>query len=469
MTERSAAASLSWPRRIGWASGDAGINFYWQGIGIFAYFFYTDVMGISPMWAGIAFAAASFWDAVTDPIMGAIADRTRTRYGRFRPWILFASVPCAVSFALMFWTPPLAGGWLIAYAIATHILLRTMLTAVGIPFSALTARMTHDSNERGTIAMLRLMFAATGALAVSFTIPKLVEMLGDERTAYFYAACILGAGATIILLISFLSTSEPAEEDDEDARPVADRGLMLTFVADLVGFWSTLKHNGPLARLFAAVILSGITTAMNGKVLLYWIKYDLKDPSIMAWLLPLPAVWLVLIAPGWTMIARRWSKRTAWLAGTFLSMTSLLSFYIINPHDHATLIAITLIGATGGSAGLIMFWSMLPDTVEYNQWVRGERSEAKIFGFATFGQKVALAINALLLGQLLTAVGFVADQPQSPEILADLRAIMCLIPLAGVLGTVAIMWRYPISAEFHARLRADLAARDGAVASTASA
>jgi GPH family glycoside/pentoside/hexuronide:cation symporter len=106
-----------------------------------------------------------------------------------------------------------------------------------------------------------------------------------------------------------------------------------------------------------------------------------------------------------------------------------------------------------------MFWSMLPDTVEYNEWVRGDRSEAKIFGFATFGQKTAYAINALLLGQLLTAIGFVADQPQSPEILLDLRGIMCLIPLAGVIGTILIMWRYPITADFHARLRADLAAR----------
>lgn len=459
MSQTQIAAPLSWPRRIGWASGDAGINFYWQGVGIFAYFFYTDVMGISPMWAGIAFAAASFWDAITDPIMGAIADRTRTRFGRFRPWILFASVPCAVSFALMFWTPPLTGGWLVAYAIATHILLRTMLTAVGIPFNALTARVTHDSNERGTIAMLRLMFAATGALAVSFTIPQLVEKLGDEQQAYFYAACILGVGATIILLISFLSTSEPPADDDDLAVPTERRGIWRTFVADLIGFWSTLRHNGPLARLFAAVILSGITTAMNGKVLLYWIKYDLKDPSVMSWLLALPAVWLVLIAPGWTWVARRWSKRTAWLSGTVLSIVSLLSFYIINPHDHATLIVITLIGATGGSAGLIMFWSMLPDTVEYNQWVRGDRSEAKIFGFATFGQKTAYAINALLLGQLLTAIGFVADQPQSPEILLDLRGIMCLIPLAGVVGTIAIMWRYPITAEFHAQLRADLAER----------
>ncbi len=459
MSGTPSAAPLSWARRIGWASGDAGINFYWQGVGIFAYFFYTDVMGISPMWAGIAFAAASFWDAIIDPIIGAIADRTRTRFGRFRPWILFASVPCAVSFALMFWTPPLVGGWLIAYAIATHIFLRTMLAAIGIPFSALTARMTHDSNERGTIAMLRLMFAATGALAVAFTVPKLVEVLGDEKRAYFYAACILAAGATIILFISFLSTRElPA--DDEDTLVVDERrGIWRTFVADLIGFWSTLRHNGPLARLFAAVILSGITTAMNGKVLLYWIKYDLKDPSVMTWLLPLPAVWLVLIAPGWTWVARRWSKRSAWMLGTSLSIVSLLSFYIVNPHDHVTLVIITLIGATGGSAGLIMFWSMLPDTVEYNQWVRGDRSEAKIFGFAAFGQKAAYGINALLLGQLLTAIGFVADQPQSPEILLDLRGIMCLIPLAGVIGTIIIMWRYPITADFHARLRTDLAAR----------
>lgn len=461
MSQTDTAAPLSWARRVGWASGDAGINFYWQGIGIFAYFYYTDVMGISPMWAGIAFAVASFWDAITDPIMGSIADRTRTRWGRFRPWILFASVPCAVSFALMFWTPPLTGGWLIAYAISTHILLRTMLTAVGIPFSALTARMTHDTDERGIIAMLRLMFAASGALAVSFTIPKLVATLGDEKLAYFYAACILGAGATVILLISFLSTREPVDADDDAAAAAVGSGAFRTFLSDLIGFWSILRSNGPLARLFAMVILSGITTAMNGKVLLYWIKYDLKDPSVMIWLLPLPAVWLVLIAPIWTWVARRTSKRTAALSGALFSTTGLLSFYILNPHDVPTLIVVSLIGATGGIAGIIMFWSMLPDTVEYNEWVSGSRSEARIFGFATFGQKVAYAINALLLGQLLTAVGFVADRPQSPEILADLRAIMCLIPLAGVLGTVAIIWRYPIDARFHAKLRADIAARAG--------
>jgi GPH family glycoside/pentoside/hexuronide:cation symporter len=449
---------LTWPRRIGWASGDAGINFYWQGIGIFAYFFYTDVLGISPMWAGIAFATASFWDAVFDPLMGAIADRTRTRYGRFRPWILFASVPCGISFALMFWTPPLADGWLVAYAIGSHILFRTMLAAIAIPFSALTARLTQDSEERGTIAMLRLMFAASGALVVSLTVPNLVAVLGNENDAYFYAAIVLAVGATLILFISFLATSEPPNRPGEDQAD--DRtDLFRSFGSDLAGFWATLRHNGPLARLFAAVILSGITTAMNAKVLLYWIKYDLNDQSVMAWLLPLPAVILVLVAPIWTQIAKRWSKRAAWLAGTSLSIISLSSFYLLNPHDYQTLIPITVIGAAGGSAGLIMFWSMLPDTVEYNEWVRGDRSEAKIFGFATFGQKTAYAINAILLGQLLTAIGFVADKPQSPEILADLRAIMCLIPLGGVVGTILIMWRYPITAVFHAQLRADIAER----------
>lgn len=459
MTDADASARISWPRRIGWASGDAGINFYWQGVSIFVYFFYTDIMGISPMWAGIAFAIASFWDAISDPLMGAIADRTRSRYGKFRPWILFGSIPCALSFILMFWTPPLVGGWLVAYAIATHILFRTMLTAVGIPFSALTARLTQDSGERGIIAMLRLMFAASGALAVSFTIPKLVSILGDEQDAYFYAAILLAAGATAILLISFLSTQEPDcgynAETDASVKP----RLLKALGNDILGFWNTLRHNRPLALVFAAIITSGITTTLHGKVLLYWIKYDLQDEAVMSWLLPLPAFILIAVAPLWTAFSRYKSKRTAWIAGTTLSASSLLAFFLVNPHDHAALIAITIVGAIGGSAGVIMFWSMLPDTVEYNEWITGERSEARIFGFATFGQKTALAINALLLGQLLTSAGFVPDQKQTAETLEWLRAIMCLIPLAGVVTTALIIWRYPITAEFHAQLKADIVKR----------
>ena len=451
------AARLTWPRRIGWAAGDAGMNFYWQGVGIFLYFFYTDVMKIPPGWAGVAFGIASFWDAVADPIMGTLADRTRSRFGRFRPWLLFGSVPCAFAFVLLFYTPPLTGSWLIGYAVVTHILFRTLYAAISIPFGALSARLTLDTTERGTIAMLRLMFAASGALIVAFTVPKLVGILGDPRHAYLVAAIILATGATVIFGIVFLSTTEVVETDD--APPVRTRHPVAGFVHDIAGFWLTLRYNRPLAQMFGAVIFSGITTTLNSKMLLYWIKYDLKEPQAMAWLLPLPAFVLLVVAPMWNRVAQRWSKRNAWWAGAALSSMSLTAFYVINPHDYHILIPIMVIGATGGSAGFIMFWSMLPDTVEFNEWVRGERSEAKIFGFATFGQKAALAINAILLGFMLSHVGFVADQVQPAATLADMRVMMCLIPLAGVIGSALLLWGYPIDAVFHAKLREDIAAR----------
>ena len=452
------AAPIPWARRIGWTAGDAGFNLYWGGIGIFAYFFYTDVMGLSPMWAGFAFAVASVWDAITDPIMGAIADRTRTRFGRFRPWMLFGSVPCAITFAIMFWTPPLAGIALVLYATLTHVLFRTTLTAVGIPYSALSARMTHDSAERGTVATLRMMFAATGALVVAFLIPRLVELVGDERRAYFVAACLLGAAATVIILISFFSTYEPPEEaSSADAAPRPP--IFKAFLADLIGFWSTLRHNGPLARLFAILVLTSISITMNSKVMLYWIKYDLADQAVMKWLLPLPAIVLIVAAPFWNWVSKRRSKRDAWILGSVLQLASLLAFFMLNPHDHLTLAVVVTVGAIGASAGMVMFWAMLPDTVEYNQWIIGERSEARIFGFAAFGQKVAIAINAVVLGQLLTLVGFKAGAVQSAAILADLRAIMCLIPIAGVVGTWLLIWKYPITTDFHARIRQELAER----------
>ncbi len=456
MTALPHSERLSWPRRFGWAIGDTGINFYWQGISIFAYFFYTDVMGIPPFWAGVAFAVASMWDAVAGPIMGAIADRTRTRFGRFRPWILLGSIPCAVAFALMYWTPPLEGAWLIAYAIATHMLARTGMDLVGIPFGALSARMSRDSTERGTLAMLRVVFAATGALIVAFTVPKLVQLFGDPQRAYFVAACLLGAGATVLLLIAFFSTREPPSDDEDE--PAARVGLFVAILRDLGDFWTTLRHNMPLRLLFSALVVGGVA-GMYGKMLLYWITYDLKDPAAMSWILPLPALIALPCAPIWNWVAQKTSKRTGYWIGQGLGALVMLAFYLLNPHDTELLATIIVLSAVAGSASPIMFWGMLPDTVEYNELKRGVRSEAKIFGFAALAQKAAIAINAVILGHLLSEIGFVANQPQSEATLDAMRAIMCLVPLTGGILASLVIWKYPINAQYHAQLRAEIAAR----------
>ncbi|HRI99155.1 MAG TPA: glycoside-pentoside-hexuronide (GPH):cation symporter [Hyphomonas sp.] len=447
-------------RKLGWAAGDSGINLFWGMIGTFLFFFYTEVMQIPAHWAGIAFAIASIWDGLTDPIMGAIADRTRSRFGRFRPWLLYLSLPTAISFVLVFSVPPLTGSWLIAYAIATHVVFRTCFTGISIPFSAMSSTITTDSQERSALAGMRMFFAGMGGMCVAFAVPRIVEASQTPATGYFVASVSLGIAALILLLVSFLSSKEAPQIEIAQAD---DKRFFSGFISDARAFWGMLLVNGPLARLFASVILSSIMVSMYSKALLYWIKYDLEDMSVMGWLLPLGALIVVAASPIWAQVSRLISKRSVFLVGVGLSVLAIGAFYVLNPRDHKLLMVLTIIGSLGASAKFVMFWSMLPDTVEFQNWRTGVSSSAKIFGFATFGQKVALAINAVAFGYLLTAVGYVADVPPTPEVKRAILAIMCLIPILGSLISAAFIWGYPISRSFHARIKLEIEERGKAV------
>lgn len=447
-------------RKLGWAAGDSGINLFWGMVGTFLFFFYTEVMQIPAHWAGIAFAVASVWDGLTDPVMGAIADRTRSRFGRFRPWLLYLSLPTAISFVLAFWVPPLSGGWLVAYAIATHVVFRTCFTGISIPFSAMTSTITTDSQERSALAGMRMFFAGMGGMCVAFAVPRIVEASQTPETGYFVASLFLGTVAAVLLLISFLSSREAPQVEIAQSD---EKRFVSGFITDARAFWGMLLVNGPLTRLFASVILSSIMVSMYSKSLLYWIKYDLGDMSVMGWLLPLGALVVVAASPIWAQVSRLMSKRSVFLIGVGLSVLAIGTFYVVNPRDHKILLILTIIGSLGASAKFVMFWSMLPDTVEYQNWRTGVSSSAKIFGFATFGQKVALAINAVAFGYLLTAVGYVADVPPTPEVKRAILAIMCLIPIVGSLMSAAFIWGYPISQSFHALIKAEIAERSKAV------
>jgi GPH family glycoside/pentoside/hexuronide:cation symporter len=453
---------LPFSRRIGWAIGDTGINLYWGMIGTFLFFFYTEVMKIPPHWAGIAFALASVWDGVTDPVMGALADRTRTRFGRFRPWILCLSIPSGVAFVMLFWTPPLTGGWLIAYAIASHILFRTLITGVVVPFSAMSASITTDSKVRSSLAALRMIFAGIGGITVAFSVPRIIESVSDPQLAYFLAAAGMAVVATIVLLIAFASSRE-LPVLTQKVLPKSEQSILESVLADAKAFWGMLLVNGPLARIFLAVILSSIMVTMYSKALLYWVKYDYGDSSVLGWLLPVSGLVVVFASPLWAFVAGLTTKRAVFLAGAFLSILAISLFYITNPREPGLLLALSMVGAFGASAKFVMFWSMLPDTVEYHAWKTGDQSDAKIFGFATLGQKVALAVNAALFGYLLTLIGYVPDTPPTEGTKSAIFAIMCLIPIAGSIISAAFIWGYPIDTKFHARIKQDIRERLEAV------
>jgi glycoside/pentoside/hexuronide:cation symporter, GPH family len=456
------SAPLTWARRLGYAMGDYGCNLYWQTISLFLYFYYTDILGISPLWAGIAFAVGSIYDALSDPVMGSIADRTRTRWGRYRPFLLWGAIPSGLTLVATFYIPPLSGIMLVLYATLAHILLRTAYTVVSIPYLAMSANLTFDSGERANIAGLRMVFAAAGAVTIALFVPRFTASLaGSAVQPYLAASIVIAIVATIMLLVCFLSTRENLfVEDQPPGQPLSWMALFRELGSDLRKFWGMLLKNSALARVFGAIVVVSVSLTMFSKCVLYWFKYGVLRPELTGMALMLPALMILLCAPFWVWFAKRFSKRDAWLFGSLFAAAGYVGFFLNQSASAGVTFAwIALIGI-GTSAYAIMYWAMLPDTVEFNEWKLGERSEAKIVGFAAFAQKTALAINALVLGQALEWVGFIANQPAGTGTIFGIKFIMTMVPLAGVVASVLILWHYPITPKFHRQMLEELSLRD---------
>lgn len=446
------SSQVSLPVRIGFGVGDFGFLLVWQGTSLFLMYFYTDVLGISPAIAGLIYLIAMIWDAVSDPFIATLADRTHTRMGKYRPWLLFGALPFGVAYPLAFSGPPT---WLpidvIAWALITHITLRTAYTIVSMPFNSLQARLTSNAQERSVLAGFRMVGAASGGLAVVFITPVLVGMYGEgrEAEAYFMAACLAGAIAFLALIYCFFAMKEPDDAPTAAPRPIWE---------DLKSIGPMFFSNPPLIRVFAIIIIASICLGMFGKNMLYHFKYHLGAPEMAVFGLVMPAVFLILAVPFWVWLAGKTSKRTSLAVGTLIALTGYAGFFL-NPTTDLTitLLMIALTGV-GGAALAVMFWAMLPDTVEYGEAMTGVRAEAKTFGFATFAQKAAVGINAVLLGLLLGWVGFEANVDQSESTLLGMKAIMALVPAIGAIAILVILRGYTLDQKAHAELVARIRA-----------
>lgn len=435
--------------KFGWAAGDFGFNIFWQALNLLMMPFYTDVLGLDSRLAGTVFLIASLWDGFADTVIGAIADRTRSRWGSYRPYLIFASPIVVVAFMLCFLTP----GWpqmgLFLYALLSQLFLRTAYSVVSIPYSSLSARISSDANERSSLAGWRMMFAFAGGAAVTFAMPSLVRALGETSSAtYVLAAGLSGLISLPFFWLTFATTREPPRLVESNPR-----GFSLKAAAeDLASTGRIARHNGPLMRIFGCIIVSSLAFQMTNKCLVYYVTYYLERPDLVSRLVPLALIVNLVFAPLWALAAQRWSKRSAWLGANVLSGVAYTAFFFSTSRDPLVGGMLIALISAGNIAYQVLFWAMLPDTVEYNLWRTGHRHDAKVFGFASFAKQLALGMNGALLGVLLSAIGYVANQPQTPATLEGLKAIMALIPLAGVALSAVLMWGYPLDQAMHRQL-----------------
>jgi GPH family glycoside/pentoside/hexuronide:cation symporter len=436
-------------RKLGFTLGDYACNLYWQSVSIFLLFFYTDAVGLSAVTAGLIYMVASIVDAFSDPLMGSIADRTRTRRGRYRPYILFGCVPLALCFVLLYYRPPIEGVWLAVWLMASHIIFRLAYTALSIPYTSLNARLTNNSDERSTIAGLRMTFGMLAALTVSYFTYPLITVLGHGRASsgYTWAAAVFALIATALFPVVYLATREPVESEASANR------------LDLAGHWRAVARNRAFWVLMLATCCAFVCSTALGKSVLYYFKYYLKDEASARYaLVAMSAVGLVAI-PAWVVVTKYVGKRNVWFAATSWGLAMLAVFAAVDIRNSAVMIA-WLAAINIASTGLAFtFWSMLPDTVEYGEWAGGPRTESFIFGLGQLFLKVALGLGAGLFGALLGAVGYVPNVVQTPATLAGIKMVMVGLPAAGLLLSGLGMMIYPMRKGGHDAIVEQLAAR----------
>ena len=430
---------LPFARRLGYGVGDFGFNLFFTTASLYLLFYYTDVVGLSPSTAGWVFAGALVWDAVFDPVMGYVANRTRTRWGRYRPYLLFGGLPLAASWALIFLPVDLEGSALILFAASAHIVFRTLYAVVSMPYLALSATMTGDSHERGVLASIRMVAATMCGLFAAFSTLKLVELFGGGSTGFFWTAVIYGIIAAIVFTIVFASTREIAAAPDEISPTARDMIAML-------------RRNRAFWIVCAAMLAGAFGGTLFSKTLPYYFKYAVERPDLIGLALTALTAAIAISMPVWTAVMKRTSKRTMWLSGAVVGVSGYIWLWFSPSEGTSMFLPIAVIGF-GAGASYLGFWSMMPDTVEFGEWTSGIRSEGAIFGFVSLIQKAALGLAAAFLGELLSAIGYRANQPQTPETLEMMRLIMILG--AGSLAVIAAfsISFYPIDRLMHARLQ----------------
>lgn len=452
---RKKSTVFNW-QAAGYGVGDLGMNLYWNSLSLLILFWYTDIIGLEPAVAGFIFFVGTIWDAFNDPVMASIAERTQTRWGSYRPYILFGGVALAASFLLLFWMPPFEGTLLLLTLIAIHLLFRTCYTVVAIPYSALSSRLTDDSRTRTVLSGYRMFFAFLGFFIVSSTAFPIVRRFGDgtesSQAGFTAFAALCGVLALVCYWVCFRTTKEAARSSSEDFQSIRDtlRDMRIIMV-----------RNRALHTMLAIIAFQSAANIVFLSTLTFFIETNSAVLRQKEEVLGLNAFFMFASVPLWTLAAHRLGKRRTWLIASAFVIGSgfhLAGFGMILIDGFV--LQILIIG-TGFSAFGILVWSMIPDTIEYGAWQTGVRSEAAAFGLSLFVQKASIGVAGLAVGLLLQTSGYTGqDEARSPDVIDDIQMLVSLGPAVLLFCSAIFVFLHPISHATHLRAVEALRARN---------
>jgi GPH family glycoside/pentoside/hexuronide:cation symporter len=452
---------LSIREKIGYAVGDTASNLYFQTFLLFIPIFYTDVVGLPAAAVATMFAFSRVFDAVNDPLMGTLADRTQTRWGKFRPFLLWMAVPFGLAGFLAFSSPDFGPSGKIIYAYLTYNLLMIAYTAINVPYAALMGVMTPNPLERTSLAAYRFVGVFTGGLIIQGAALWMVEYFGqgNQRAGWQWTMACIGVLAVVLFWITFATTRErvsppPEQQGDlrRDLRSLLNRPWLLVGLATFFQLSFIVARGSTVAYYFKYYVGDQRLDVLG-------VTRDLSFEAFASSFLVSGTIATILgtICSRW--FAQRMGKARAYVFFLALSVVAQLSFWFVEPADVTLIYTLNLIGQFAWGPVSVLQWAMYTDVADFMEWKNGRRATALVMAASLFMLKLGLAMGGAFVVWMLDGYGFVANQEQSAATLQGIRVLMSVFPsLFGVVA-VGLMCFYPLNEKVMGEVERDLAAR----------
>ena len=440
---------LSIGEKTGYALGDLAANFVFQAMIALQLDFYTHTFGLTAAQAGTLFLVVGLGVAFLNPVMGVIADRTTTRWGKFRPWLLWTAVPFGIIGVLTFTTPNLSPAAKIIYAWTTYILLRVIYTVNNVPYASMTAVMTQDPDERTSISSYRQIAAnSAGFIVASLAIP-MVRFFGKGNDALGYQLTmgLLSVLSVVFFIIAFFTTKERIQPDPQQQTSLRqDISDLFTNPSWVVLFLVTLFY-------FAAILV-------RGNVMLPYFRFVAGNVNLYAWFNGFGLVALLVGVACSTAVSVRVGKRELFIASMMLTGIFTAALYVIPPHATYVIIATEVLRQFSFGLSSPILWAMMGDVADYGEWKNGRRATATVTSGVVFALWAGLALGGAIAGWLLSAYGLVSEAAtQTARTQTGILLTASLYAGLFFFAAAVCLFFYPLTREKNQSIANELAER----------
>ncbi|HEX9152549.1 MAG TPA: MFS transporter [Flavobacterium sp.] len=440
---------ISLKEKVGYGLGDAACSMFWKIFSMYLLFFYTDVFGLTPAVVGTMLLITRIWDSCFDPLVGIIADRTKTRWGKFRPYLLWTAIPFAVIGILTFYTPDFDQKGKIIYAYVTYSLMMMVYSIINVPYASLLGVMSSDRKERTTLSSYRMLFAFGGSLLALWLIEPLVNHFGgnmNSKTGWLYTIAIFGMITTLFFLGCFFLTKERVV-------PIADEKHDLK--EDLKDLWK----NKPWWILLGAGIGALIFNSIRDGAAVYYFKYYVSKgvsynfnifgepfamtPTSLYLVLGQAANIIGVIVA--TPLANKIGKKNTFFGAMSLAAILSVIFYFFEKEDQLLIMIFQVLISICAGCIFPLIWSMYADSADYSEWKQGRRATGLVFSASSMSQKFGWTIGGAATGWLLGYYGFQANIEQTAVTQNGIQLMLSILPAAAAVISVLFILFYPLT------------------------